>query len=597
MKKLLFILILILPISINAQFNYQRSWATYYFGNSTKVGGTVIDSNGDIIVVGTITINETNSYYTAFTTTTAHQPQVAGGTSDVFLAKFSPQGSLLWATYYGGEGNDMLAIYNYDCSYISLDSNDNIYIIGRTNSTNGIATTGSFLTVLPTTTAGFLTKFSPAGVLQWGTYFPGDISSIALDASDTIYIGGNTNATTDISTAGVFQENSIYNDGNSTIALGYNFFINKFDTQGNRLIGTYCGKADNLPDYFKLELAIDSEGSVYVSSSVITNPSPTIYSYASAGCHQSIRAGNNDIFLSKFNPELTQRIWSTYFGGIGLERCNAVISDDTDVYIVGYTTSSNNITTVGSYQHIISSSGGDGFLVKFDGGGTQQWGTYYGGNGVGEIENIKIKSGNIYITGETSSTTNIATTGAYQETFNNGGFSPVDGFFAQFTTDGLRNWGSYYGGEKQDYINYVAINNNGDVYLTGITTSSTNIATANSLQPNFNSGTSTTPRFNMFLAKFTYTPLGVSSLTKNNLQITPNPNNGNFVLQGNGLGQNSTVVVCDLQGRVMFTSEINTNNNEINQEFQLENKLSSGVYLVKILSENVALETVKIVVE
>ena len=51
-------------------------------------------------------------------------------------------------------------------------------------------------------------------------------------------------------------------------------------------------------------------------------------------------------------------------------------------------------------------------------------------------------SGNIYLSGDTSSTSGIATTGAHQTTLEEG----YDAFLVKFNSSGVRQWGTYYGG-------------------------------------------------------------------------------------------------------------------------------------------------------
>ena len=99
-----------------------------------------------------------------------------------------------------------------------------------------------------------------------------------------------------------------------------------------------------------------------------------------------------------------------------------------NVFITGWTYSTSAIATTGAYQ---TSFGGtrDAFLAKFNSSGAIQWATYYGGsNGEFGFGVATDGSGNVFITGSTSSTSAIATSGAYQTTLG----SSQNAFLAKF---------------------------------------------------------------------------------------------------------------------------------------------------------------------
>jgi len=112
------------------------------------------------------------------------------------------------------------------------------------------------------------------------------------------------------------------------------------------------------------------------------------------------------------------------------------------------------------------------------------WGTYYGSSNDDDGEGIACDSnGNIYIIGDTRSTTAIATTGAHQTTF--GGGAMLDAFIVKFNNYGVCQWGTYYGGSDYDKSNGITCDNNGNIYIIGITESTTAIATTSAHQTTF----------------------------------------------------------------------------------------------------------------
>ncbi|HEY8896319.1 MAG TPA: SBBP repeat-containing protein, partial [Niastella sp.] len=219
-------------------------------------------------------------------------------------------------------------------------------------------------------------------------------------------------------------------------------------------------------------IATDSRGNIYMAG--ITASTNNI---ATAGAHQSILGGGNDAFLVKFNKNGVRQ-WATYYGGTATESGFGIAIDTNDyVYLTGITGSTNNISSAGSFQ-TVKSTGNDAYLVKFNSDGMRQWGTYFGGNNSDNATGIAIdKNNSIYITGNTTST-NIATAQS-QQTVNNGN---TDAFLTKFDAGGKLKWCTYYGGSGTENGRQVNTDNNGFVYLSGNTTSAADIATTNSIQ-------------------------------------------------------------------------------------------------------------------
>ncbi len=200
---------------------------------------------------------------------------------------------------------------------------------------------------------------------------------------------------------------------------------------------------------------------------------------ATAGAYQTFLATNPfppsyDAFLAKFGTG-GNLLWCTYFGGTNNENAYATASDiNGNVYMSGYTTSSSGVASAGAFK--TSYSGGvDAFLVKFNSAGTFQWSTYYGGTGDDRGYGLSTDaSGNAYLAGTCASAANIAS-GGFQTTY--GGAS--DAYLVKFTSAGARVWATYYGGSGFEYGYCTAIEPaSGNVYLAGETGSAAGIATA-----------------------------------------------------------------------------------------------------------------------
>lgn len=208
--------------------------------------------------------------------------------------------------------------------------------------------------------------------------------------------------------------------------------------------------------------------------------------------------------------------WATYYGGSNQDWSNCSATDLLgNVYMGGFTYSTNNIITSGAYQdtltpQIYSGYPYNGFIAKFNLSGVRQWGTYFPAH-VTDITTTP--NGDVYFVGSVDSITGLATTGVHQTTFAGRGpytgyYYQGDAYLAKFTSSGSRIWFTYYGGEDMDRGTSVAVDQAGFVYLGGATNSLHGIATSNSFQDTlqlgrFYPGSSYYYGQSGFLAKFT----------------------------------------------------------------------------------------------
>ena len=386
-----------------------------------------------------------------------------------------------WGTYYTGTGQVWPNGEERGNSCIT-DAAGNVYMVGFTSSNSDIATTGAHQTVhaggpIVFGTGGydaFLVKFNSSGVRQWATYYGGSQDdmgiSCAVDASGNVYMIGSTSSTSGIATAGAHE--TTINDG----------FLVKFNSSGVRQWGTYFEGNGNA-------CTTDASGNIYIVG--LTNSTSGI---ATAGAHQTVMSGSGDAFLVKFNSSGVKQ-WGTYFGGAssgasGMEKGISCATDALgNVYMTGHTPSTSGIATAGAHQTIYGGSSTDAFLVKFNSSGVIQWGTYYGGEGVDIGYSCATDAtGNVYLAGDTQqeflpASSGMTTIGAHQSAYG-GGYS--DGFLVKFDSNGLRQWGTYYGGSLLDVSFSCATDASGNVYMSGNTQSSAGIATSGAHQTTFN---------------------------------------------------------------------------------------------------------------
>lgn len=445
----------------------EIEWSTYYGGTGNEDGFTVVTDTSGGAYLGGVTNSTSN-----IATTGSYQVS-AGGSKDAYVARFSKLGQRLWATYYGGTGDD-------DFFSSTIDTNGYIYLAGITKSTTGMGTSSAHQPNFGGGTSDcMLVKFNPTGSRVWATYYGGSAAEnngsvhqvwVASDKKNNIYLCGNTLSTDAgaIATAGTHQ---------TSLAGSNDGFLAKFNDAGVRQWGTYYGGSD--VDKMN-KIVFDMVDNVYIAGE--TKSSNGI---STSGSHQpsfgSLSLGTTDAFLTKFLPN-GQRVWATYYGGTGIDGPEGLAADVYGyVYLSGSTNSSTGMATSGSEQPSMASTNGtqDCFLVKFDTSGVRQWGTYFGGPNVDHCGDMTMDAfGNICFTGYTGSLTGIATPGAHQVT--PGGNGNFDAFMAIFTLAGVKYWASYLGGDAAEYGYGLKYSNRGDLYLAGTTFSTMNIATSSS---------------------------------------------------------------------------------------------------------------------
>lgn len=238
------------------------------------------------------------------------------------------------------------------------------------------------------------------------------------------------------------------------------------------------------------------------------------------------------------------RLWGTYYGMNGDEFGNACATDVNDnVFMTGHSASLGGtvIATTGSHQ---STSGGntDAFLVKFNSNGVRQWATYYGGAGIDQGKSCATDAtSNIYLVGITqSSVGTVIATNQHQGTYGGG---TNDAFLVKFNLNGVRQWGTYYGGSGDDSGLSCTVYSTSDVYIAGTTTSTgTLIATVGSHQAANGGGTE-----DAFIAKFNSSGFrqwgtfygGTGSDFGNSCK---HDNSGNIYLTGSTTSNSGTVI-------------------------------------------------------
>jgi hypothetical protein len=253
-------------------------------------------------------------------------------------------------------------------------------------------------------------------------------------------------------------------------AGGTDAFVAELNTDGNHLVfSSYLGGsgAD-----FGQGIAVDSTGNVYVTGSTQSANFPT------ASPLYGTNNGNGDVFVTEINLTGTQILYSTFLGGAQADVAQAIqvttSGSSANVYVTGYTFSTDFPTTPSPIQ-ATNAGAPDAFVAEITITSPAEtsaltFSTYLGGSGDDRAYGLALDgTGNVYVTGATTSTDFQPTSASYQA--SNHGLS--DTFIAKLNPSGsaLVYW-TYLGGSGVDQGNAIAVTSGGVAYVTGFTQSS-----------------------------------------------------------------------------------------------------------------------------
>ena len=361
-------------------------YSTYLGGNADDEGLAItVDSTGQAVVAG-----YTDS--TNFPTANPYSGTNSGG-REGFVTRLSATGNTLaYSTYLGGSGSDL-------AFGVALDGPGNIYVAGSTTSTS-FPTANPYQASLVGMRDAFVTKFNPSGSsLLYSTYLGGgadDVSyGIAVDTSGSAYVAGITQST-NFPTVNAMQ---------STYEGGTDVFVTKLNPSGSTLAySTYLG-AGFFEDCFSV--AVDEQGSAYVAGSTESATFPVTSPY------QITKRAGADAFVTKLTPSGRTRVYSTFLGGNGEDRANAIAVDRMgNATIVGYTLSSDFPTA----EPVQGTYGGsqDAFVTRLNASGIGLlYSTYLGGTGSDTASAVTVgAAGDAHVAGTTLSSDLAVTSGS-----------------------------------------------------------------------------------------------------------------------------------------------------------------------------------------
>ncbi len=253
---------------------------------------------------------------------------------------------------------------------------------------------------------------------------------------------------------------------------GYDAFVTRFDADDNLVYTAYLGSDDvTLNGDSAHAVAVDAQGNAHVTGVAEFGNFPVTANAFDEG----FNGFPGDAFVSILDPG-GALIYSTFLGGAGEDEGRGIAVDAAgDLYVTG-STRSVDFPVKSAYS---AAYGGvrDAFLVKLrpasQGSADLLYGSFLGGGGGETARAIALAGADqVYIAGETNSTSGIATNGAFMVS----GDGVQDAFVARFDTSAVGAASlaaaTYLGGAgDQDGANVLAAGGASRVYVGGFTRS------------------------------------------------------------------------------------------------------------------------------
>jgi uncharacterized protein (TIGR03437 family) len=312
--------------------------------------------------------------------------------------------------------------------------------------------------------------------LTYSTYLGGGLSdrgrSIAVDASGNAYVTGYTDSLDFPARSGLQDISGGAEDA----------FVTKLNAAGTAIVySSYLGGDRNDNGY---AIAVDSSGGAYVTGVTQSTNFPT----TSRAFQTEFGPGRSNAFITKLDPTGAVLIYSTYLGGSLAVTGDAIAVDSIgNAYVTGGTTRNNFPTTPGAVQPFPGGEN-DAFVTKLDPTGTSlMFSTYLGGAAEDRGFGIAIDSfNNVYVAGTTASSDFPITLGAFQTDLLSAG---REVFVTKLDPTGsIFFYSTYIGGSEDDEVYGLAVDSEGNAYITGSTASLDFPTTVGAFQPSYRGG-------------------------------------------------------------------------------------------------------------
>jgi hypothetical protein len=448
--------------------------------SSTFLGGLEWDEATDVEVD-----DDGNRYVAGFTLSRDFRGSRTvgpGGIQDAFVAKVSTDNTLAWSVVLGGT--------ELDVAYgLALDDDGNVYVTGRTGSTDFPTDAALQADLHGTECTGepchdaFVAKFDQDGGLVFSTYFGGSLNEEAMGiavADDGIVISGNTDSR-DLPTESAFQAEFGSEPCPGDLPCELDAFVSKLTTDGSSLVySTYLGGDGGETN---AGVAVAEDGTAFVTGTTRSADFPTANAFQEGlngtSCGPPPGTPCPDAFVTALEPDGSTAAYSTLLGGSETETGTGIAVDARGRAAVTGGTQSPDFPTVRPAQAALDNASctkdqpeelcDDGFVTRFSADGSSlDFSTFLGGAAQDSGLGIAVDgAGTVVVAGSTDSR-NFPTLEPVQPAL--GGY--IDAFVTALSAEnGSLAWSTYLGGAEAERANAVTVGADSAVHAVGRTLS------------------------------------------------------------------------------------------------------------------------------
>lgn len=444
------------PVRLNLEALEDRTVPSVTFDSAFGVGNDMGSSQARDVAVDAAG----NSYLTgSFTGTVDFDPArthagdadvlTARGGNDIFVAKYAPDNSLVWARRMGGDAVSTNGGFTDVGEEIEIDGNGNVYVTG------GFKETADFGPVSLTSAGdwdGFVAKLNASGSVLWANRWGAGLEDVGkgvdTDAAGNVYVvGGRT-----------------YKDSSGLFSVHNNHGLDvlKFSPTGSAVWAKWVNTR-SIP--LSADLAVDTAGNVFVggkfSGSVDLDPGSKTRYFSSGGSYSG--------FVLKLTSAGSYGWASTFYGQTvgstsGYSAVQSIALDGGGNVIVGGWYRGPVDFNPGAGTTTLPTIGG-AFITKLNSTGGLVWARALESASSTFVYGLAVDAaGGIYAAGTLFGTVDFDPgAGTHSRTTAGGS----DAFVLKLDSAGNFGWAETFGSTGNDIGWGIAVDAAGTVYLAG----------------------------------------------------------------------------------------------------------------------------------